>query len=79
MPGKSPRGAGVDNITSKVPTADDMVVISQPLLKAATTLAVSLNNTVRAKWALGGDAGETMMGVNVSSDHLEFLSTKEGC
>ena len=80
LPGKSPpRGAGVDNIEGKVPTADDMVVISQPLLKAATKLAVSLKDKVAAKWALGGDAGETMMGVNVSSDHLEILTTKEGC
>jgi hypothetical protein len=80
MPGKNPPpGAGVDNIQSRVPTADDMVVISQPLLKTATRLAVSLKNNVAAKWALGGDAGETMMGVNVTSDHLEILTTKEGC
>ena len=79
-PGKSPPpGAGVDNIKTKVPTPDDMVVISQPLLKAATRLTVSLKNNVAAKWALGGDAGETMSGVNVSSDHLEVLTTKEGC
>jgi hypothetical protein len=56
-----------------------MVVISQPLLKAATRLAASLKNNVAAKWALGGDAGETMTGVNVDSDHLEILTTKEGC
>jgi hypothetical protein len=38
-----------------------------------------LRNNVTAKWAVGGDAGEQMMGVNVKADYLEILTTKEGC
>jgi hypothetical protein len=34
---------------------------------------------LRAKWAVWGDAGEIIKGVHVKTDHLEILTTKEGC
>ncbi len=34
---------------------------------------------VDEKWAIGGDAGEIVQGVDVTADHLEILSTKKGC
>ena len=33
---------------------------------------------VRAKWALGGDAGEVVQGVNLRPDRLEIVTTSEG-
>jgi hypothetical protein len=72
-------GAGVDNIKSKSPTGADMVVLSQPLTKASTKLMQRLSKAVLAKWAIGGDAAEIMLGVNIDADYLEIFTTKEGC
>jgi hypothetical protein len=66
-------------IASKVPKPEEVVLVRQPVLKTATKLLERLKNSVQAKWAVGGDAGEVMMGVNVDSDYLEILTTKEGC
>jgi hypothetical protein len=66
-------------VPSRVPRADEIVLLSQPLLKAVIKITPRLLDNVRAKWAFGGDAGEIMTGVNVNADHLEILTTKAGC
>ncbi|MDA4135786.1 MAG: hypothetical protein OK449_02145 [Thaumarchaeota archaeon] len=38
-----------------------------------------MSKAVAAKWAIGGDAAEIMLGVNVEADYLEIFTTKEGC
>jgi hypothetical protein len=65
-------------IPSKIPTPDEIVILSQPLLKAAVKVAERLNK-VHANWAFGGDAGEIIMGVNTRAEYLEILTTKDGC
>lgn len=62
---------------SKPPTAEDVVILPLPLLKCMTTLGTLLKGC-NAKWGIYGDAGEIVLGVNVKSDHLEILTTKEG-
>lgn len=63
---------------SKVPTADELVVLSQPLVKAASKIAPILKD-VGPMWAMAGEAGEIMAGVNAKADHLEIVTTKAGC
>lgn len=77
VPDKS-RGPKIDVISSKVPTPDEVVIVPQPIMKAASILASRLYPSIRAKWAVGGSAGEIMQGVNVKADHIEILTTKEG-
>ncbi len=69
----------IDVINSRVPKPDEVVIVPAPLLKTATKVLERLRNNVKAKWAVGGDSGEVMMGVNVNPDFLEILTTKEGC
>ncbi|MDA4135789.1 MAG: hypothetical protein OK449_02160 [Thaumarchaeota archaeon] len=78
VPRKNPK-PNVDIISSRVPTPDEMVVVSRPILSAVGKILPMLKNNVNAVWAVGGDAGEQMMGVNVKADYLEILTTKEGC
>lgn len=63
---------------SKVPTADELVVLSQPLVKAASKIAPIIKD-VAPMWAMAGEAGEIMAGVNVKADHLEIVTTRAGC
>jgi hypothetical protein len=69
----------IEIIQSRVPKPEELVVLSQPLLKAVVKIGPRLRNAVKANWAFGGDASEIMMGVNVQADYLEILTTKEGC
>lgn len=62
---------------SKVPKPEEIVMLSQPVLKAVIKIGESLKD-VHAKWAIGGDAGEIMHGVNVQADFIEILTTREG-
>lgn len=64
-------------LPSKVPKPEDIVILSQPVLKALVKLADGLKD-VPAKWAVGGDAGEIMKGVNVRTDFIEILTTRDG-
>ena len=57
-------------IPSRVPQPEEVVLVSRPLLRTATKVLERLGNNVQAKWAIGGDAGEVMMGVNVNPDYL---------
>ncbi|MDA4114302.1 MAG: hypothetical protein OK474_09670 [Thaumarchaeota archaeon] len=63
---------------SKVPKPEEVAFLTQPLLKTVIMLGDALKD-VNAKWAIGGDAGEIIKGVNVKTDYLEILTTKEGC
>ncbi len=65
-------------IPSRVPTADEVVALSQPQLRSAIKIGARLLTGTGEKWAIGGDAGEIMMGVNVKADRLEILTTKKG-
>jgi len=53
-------------------------VLPQPLLKTMIKLD-GLLKEIDEGWAVGGDAGEIVQGVNVTADHLEILTTKKGC
>jgi hypothetical protein len=77
---KIPGGKPVPDVPilgSKPPKPDEIVMLSQPVLKAVIKVGESLRD-IKAKWAIGGDAGEIMKGVNVHTDLLEILTTKEG-
>ncbi|MGA2666375.1 MAG: hypothetical protein ABSF83_15675 [Nitrososphaerales archaeon] len=63
---------------SKVPKPEDVAYLPAPLLRAVLLLGRELKD-LHAKWAIGGDAGEIIKGVHVKTDHLEILTTKEGC
>lgn len=63
---------------SKVPKPEEIAYLPAPLLRGAIFLGGRLKD-IRAKWAMGGDAGEVIKGVNVRTNHLEILTTKEGC
>lgn len=62
----------------KAPEPDEIVILSRPLLLAVLKLEETLTGPVRAKWALGGEAGEIMQGVNVTADRLVINTTREG-
>jgi hypothetical protein len=76
IPGR-PR-ADIPVYESRVPKPEEVAFLTQPLLKAVIMLGGALKD-VNAKWAIGGDAGEIIKGVNVKTDYLEILTTKEGC
>ncbi len=76
IPGGRPR-PDIPIMGSRVPKPEEIVMLSQPVLKAVIALGSALKD-VRAKWAISGDASEIMKGVNVHTDHVEILTTKEG-
>jgi hypothetical protein len=63
---------------SKVPKPDEVAYLPAALLGAVIALGGALKD-LKSKWAIWGDAGEIIKGVNVKTDHLEILTTKEGC
>lgn len=65
--------------SSRVPKPEEIVLVPQPILKTSMKVLDRLKDNVRAKWAVGGDAGEVMSGVNVTPEYLEILTTKDGC
>jgi hypothetical protein len=62
---------------SKIPSPEEIVILSPTLLAATIKIGRALKD-VQFKWALGGDAGEVMLGVNVHPDLLEIVTTKDG-
>lgn len=52
-------------------------MLPQPVLKSVIKLGKTLKGA-QAKWAIDGDAAEIMMGVNLHTDAIEVLTTKEG-
>ncbi len=64
--------------TSKLPDPKDFAMLGQHLLECVIMLGGALES-VGAKWAIGGEAGELMSGVITEADKLEILTTREGC
>jgi hypothetical protein len=65
-------------IESKIPKAEELVVLNKPLLDATTMIGKALDGCTN-KWALSGDVAEVISGVNVQPDHVTILTTREGC
>jgi hypothetical protein len=76
IPGRP--SADIPVYDSKIPKPDEVAYLTQPVLKAVIMLGTSLKD-MNAKWAIGGDAGELIKGVHVKADHIEILTTTEGC
>ena len=72
-------GPRIDVYSSKVPEPKDVVLVPQPILRTASKILEKFKGGIAAKWAIGGDAGEVMLGVNVTPEHIEIITTKEGC
>ena len=64
-------------IESRVPKPEELVVVSQPILNATIRIGQLLQD-ISEKWAIGGEAGEILSGVNVRPDHITILTTTEG-
>ncbi|MGA2664943.1 MAG: hypothetical protein ABSF83_08370 [Nitrososphaerales archaeon] len=69
----------VEVFSSKIPRPEDVPLVPIPILRASSKILEGLKDTVHAKWAVGGDAGAVMAGVNVTPEYIEILTTKEGC
>src|SRR6266702_7253892 len=63
---------------SRIPKPDELVVLDKPLLEATIQVG-NLLKDCQAKWALAGDIGEILNGVNVKPDHLTILTNVAGC
>ncbi|MGI0091827.1 MAG: hypothetical protein ACREBS_08965 [Nitrososphaerales archaeon] len=75
---KASSTAAIPYVESRIPAPEEFVVLSQTLLNATAKTGKELKDCVNS-WALGGDAGELLFGVNIRPDHLTILTTKEGC
>jgi len=76
VPGKKP--TDIPLLQSAPPKPEEIVILNQRLLKAVISMS-SLLAGMDANWAVGGDAGEIIMGVNVDADRLEVITTSGGC
>ena len=63
---------------SRIPKPEELVVLDKPLLEATIEVG-NLLKDCQAKWALAGDIGEILNGVNVQPDHLTILTDVAGC
>jgi hypothetical protein len=63
---------------SRIPKPEELVVLDKPLLEATIEVG-NLLKDCQAKWALAGDIGEILNGVNVQPDHLTILTNVAGC
>lgn len=77
MPEKS-RLPSIPLIESRVPKPEEFVVLSKPLLDATIRIGELLKDCP-SKWAIAGDVGEILFGVNVQPDHITILTSTEGC
>ncbi|MDA4122175.1 MAG: hypothetical protein OK456_03220 [Thaumarchaeota archaeon] len=53
------------------------MILQQPLLKATVKLSALIAD-LDERWAIGGDVGELLLGVDVKADHLEIVTTRKG-
>jgi hypothetical protein len=72
------KSALVPIVQSRVPTPDELIVLSKPLLDATIKIGELLQG-VPSVWAMGGGVGEIISGVNVNTDHLTILTSAQGC
>jgi hypothetical protein len=77
VPEKS-RLASILALESRVPKPEEFVVLSKPLLDATIKLGEELKDCP-TRWAIAGDVGELLFGVNVEPDHIAVLTSTEGC
>ncbi|TMI62398.1 hypothetical protein E6H12_05990, partial [Candidatus Bathyarchaeota archaeon] len=63
---------------SRIPKPEELVVLDKPLLEATIQVG-NLLKDCKAKWALAGDIGEILNGVNVQPDHITILTNVVGC
>ena len=63
---------------SRIPKPEELVVLDKPLLEATIEVG-NLLKDCKVKWALAGDIGEILNGVNVQPDHLTILTNIAGC
>jgi hypothetical protein len=76
IPGRP--SADIPVFESRVPKPEEVAYLPAHLLKTVIKLGGELKD-LGAKWAIWGDAGEIIKGVHVKTDHLEILTTKDGC
>lgn len=76
VPNKS-KPLNIPIFQSRIPKPEELVVLNKPLLDA-TILLGNLLKDCQAKWALAGDIGEILNGVNVQPDHLTILTSIAG-
>lgn len=62
----------------RLPKPEELIVLAKPLLDATVRVGELLKD-LPIKWAMGGDIGEILMGVNVRPDHLTILTSADGC
>jgi hypothetical protein len=77
IPSKT-RPPNIPIFESRVPKPEELVVLSKALLEATVKLGELLKDC-SAKWAIAGDLGEILFGVNVQPDRLTVLTTAAGC
>lgn len=62
----------------RLPRPEELIVLAKPLLDATVRIG-GLLKYLQVKWAMAGDIGEILMGVNVKPDHLTILTSADGC
>ncbi len=73
-----PKPISLPHIESRIPKLEELVILSKPLLDATILIGKALTNCTN-KWAIGGDVGEVISGVNVEPNHIAILTSREGC
>jgi hypothetical protein len=77
VPNKS-KPLNIPVFQSRIPKPEELVVLDKPLLEATIEVG-NLLKDCPAKWALAGDIGEILNGVNVQPDHITILTNVAGC
>lgn len=77
IPNKS-KPLNIPVFQSRIPKPEELIVLDKPLLEATIQVG-NLLKDCQSKWALAGDIGEIVNGVNVRPDHLTILTNAEGC
>src|SRR5207245_5547142 len=63
---------------STITKHEELVILDKPQLEATIEVG-NLLKDCKAKWALAGDIGEILNGVNVQPDHITILTNVVGC
>jgi len=73
-----PKPISLPHFESRIPKPEELVTLTKPLLDATIMIGKTLTNCTN-KWAIGGDVGEVISGVNVQPSQIAILTTREGC
>jgi len=73
-----PKPIVLPHFESRIPKPEELVTLTKPLLDATIMIGKALTNCTN-KWAIGGDVGEVISGVNVQPNRIAILTTREGC